>query len=86
MIFLIWVFIQLLIAIHDIHQEGGRQLNDQKLQHILFAPVGKVLCLFPMRQLVGFLAVVEGEKVVDLLLVVDHDNVNFLVLDSVLGL
>ena len=84
MILLIGVLIQLFIPIHNIHQERSRQLHNQKLQHILLAPISEVFSLFPMSQLVGFLAVVEGEEMVNLFLVVNHDDVDFLVLDTVL--
>ena len=72
------------VGVDDVEEEGGAELDNQELEHIFFAPIGEVLGFLPVGQLVGFLAVVEGEKMVDFFLVLNHDQINLLILHDIL--
>ena len=72
------------VGVNGVHEESGQQFDDQELQDVLFAAVGEVLGFLPVGQRVGFLAVVEGPKMVHLLLVFNHDSVNLFVFHNVL--
>ena len=66
------------------NQITEEMLHHQKLQNVLFASISKILGFLPASELIGFLAVVEGPEVRDLLLVGDHDCVEFAVLEFIL--
>jgi hypothetical protein len=74
-----------LVGIYDVHEQCGEHLHDKKLHHPLLTAIREVFSLFPVRQLVGLLAVVEGPKVVHFFLVSDHDGIDFFILHYILN-
>ena len=71
----------LFIWIYDVHEQSCEDFDYYKLEDIFFATISKVLGFFPMRELIGFLAVSERPEVMYFLLVVNHDSVDLFVLD-----
>ena len=70
---------------HEVHEDSGDDLDNKKLQNILFTTVGEVFGFLPVGELIGLLAQVEGEKMVDFVLVFDHYVVNFFILHFILS-
>lgn len=73
-----------LVGVYDVHEQRGEHLHDKKLHDPLLTAIREVFSFFPVRQLVGLLAVVEGPKVVHFFLVGDHDGIDFFILDYIL--
>jgi hypothetical protein len=74
-----------LIGIDQVHEEGGKDLDNQKLHYPLLASIGKILRLLPVRELIWFLAVAKGPEVMHFLLVRDHDRIDFFVFHYILN-
>ena len=86
MLRMVGVNICVFIWVDDVHEKSGCEFDYQKLKHVLFAPVGEVLSLFPVCQLVCLLAVVKWKKMVNFLFVVDHNHVDLFIFHGVLNL
>lgn len=68
------------IRVQQNHNYCAQHLHYQKLQHILLASISKIFGFFPSGQLIGFLTILEGEKMTHLFFVFYHQEVYCFVL------